>query len=952
MNTKHNLLSDAIRFGLAAGAVGLFGIAPNAMAQSSGDQEAATLDRIEVTGSRLRRVETETASPVYTIDRQAIEATGALTVGDFLQDAPSIAGAATNPQVNNGGGTGESYISLRGLGQDRTLILLNGRRLVSQDVNAIPINMIERVDVLKEGASVIYGSDAVGGVVNFITRRDFDGAEISADYGVSSEDDGERQSVSASMGMTSDRGNIMFGLNWNKFESVDAKDRDFSKDALYLYSGEVFPGGSSRTPTGRIFLEGAAAALRDQFGGCTSLTRKAGSAGTSLSDYRCFTGDDFYNYQSAGNLLLTPQERTNLFTAGNYQLTDEIEAYFEVFHNRTTSGFQIAPLPFDARADGVVLSKDSMYNPFGVDFGGADGVNPRFMLRLEALGNRRSENDTTTDQLNFGLRSNIGDTTWRWDANVSWGKIDRTSRTYGYLYQPAIAAALGPSEMRNGVPVCVDAPGGNVIAGCTPVNFFNLNDPAQLAALGKLAASYGTTLEQDHKSFGVNFDGEIFETNAGAALLAVGAEYRELELMGDVDFLAQAQGPDFLNCYLAQETCTNATNGDYDVKEYYAEAFIPLLSGAQWAESLNLNFGVRHSDYSNFGTTTNMAAKLEWRPMDNMLVRASWAEVFRAPTITDLFQPATANAPTFTDPCVGITTPVGQNPNLDKVCQFVPRDGSFAQANGQINGLLQGNPDLQPEEGSVFTWGVVYDPDWLPNLSMAMDIWRYKLTNTIEQLDVNTIATQCLTTGAAQFCDLITRFPDGQVQVIDQPTSNLGRIDTKGVDVGFKYRLDDTAIGSFRFSLDTTYIAEFDRTPDVNFPGVRLDNAGTFSRQDGNYSRFRSIGSIRWSYGAFDAMYTARYIGGFRLGSPKPGGDSADGAIPNVVVDYGSNTYHNLVFGYNYEPWASRVELGVDNVGDKQPPILFQNNVINANTDVSTFDTIGRYYWVRFSKKF
>jgi len=261
MTLKTTKLRDAITFALAVGATAVAGTGI-AFAQdtttttttttATPDQQATNLDRIEVTGSRIRRVDAENASPVVTIDRAAIEKTGKLTLGDLIQELPNIAGAATNPQVNNGGGTGASVIDLRGLGSTRTLTLIDGHRILNNDVNAIPASAVERIEVLTVGASSVYGSDAIAGVVNFIMRKDFQGLEATFNYGLSSRGDGERSGGSFTFGQTGDKGNVIAGVDYNKFKAVSSADRDYSKDAVYLSYGVARVGGSSRTPTGRI----------------------------------------------------------------------------------------------------------------------------------------------------------------------------------------------------------------------------------------------------------------------------------------------------------------------------------------------------------------------------------------------------------------------------------------------------------------------------------------------------------------------------------------------------------------------------------------------------------------------------------------------------------------------------------------------------------------------------
>jgi outer membrane receptor protein involved in Fe transport len=337
MRLDRNELSKAVRMALSLGAVAAVGAVGTAQAQ---DQTASqgqtnqpqTLQTIVVTGSNIRRVDLETANPVVTVDRAQIQASGKVTLGDLIQELPSMTGSPQNTRVNNGGGSGSSAANLRGLGTARTLVLVNGHRVLDQDLNIIPAELVERVEVLNDGASATYGSDAIGGVVNFILRTNYQGAQFSADYGISDRDDGVRKGASFIFGQTSDKGSILAGVNYNKQEGISSANREFSRDALYHYYGYAFATGSSRNPNGRATLltkdsngVDAAAPTAGLYGGCSSVTRQAGD-GSTTGDYRCFSGaTDTYNFQLL-NFDQTPQERTNAFFEGTYQLTDNIQA--------------------------------------------------------------------------------------------------------------------------------------------------------------------------------------------------------------------------------------------------------------------------------------------------------------------------------------------------------------------------------------------------------------------------------------------------------------------------------------------------------------------------------------------------------------------------------------------------------------------------------------------------
>ncbi|MEO6186775.1 MAG: TonB-dependent receptor plug domain-containing protein, partial [Steroidobacteraceae bacterium] len=630
---QQDFVQNAVRLAMLTGAVAAATSPTTAMAQEGAD----SLEEVVVTGSRIRRVDAATASPVQIVTAESIRESGVSTIGELIQKLPSIAGAATNPSLNNGGGDGASNIELRGLGVERTLVLVNGRRYgaigdesSAIDINSLPINMIERVEVLKEGAGAIYGSDAIGGVVNFITKKNMDGAEVTVDYGQSDRNDGKRRGISLSYGHSTDRGNLILGMNYNQQDAISAGNRAFSRNAIYFY-GSVFEGGSSRVPNGRVFLNTAQAATF----GCDSVTRKAGAAGTSINDFRCYVGtgqnNDSYNYQPE-NLILTPQERGTVFAIGDIDVNDNIELYTEFLYNYTTSGYKAASLPLDTRNDDITIAANNIYNPFGYALGGASGVNPNATFRLIAIGNRRTETSSYQGQISTGVRGDIMESSWDYDLTLGYGRLDQRTKTDGYLFTSRLKSAVGPSfRNASGTPTC-GTPAAP-ISGCIPVNIFNLTDPSQVTALNQIKAGYNESYNFAMRSASLALSGDLFALPAGEAKLATGIEIRDQRSSFDTDFITQAEPPLFLNCLLQQEACSGDRAGGFNVKELYAELFLPVLKDAPFAQSLNLILGGRYSDYSSYGSTTNGTYKLEWRPVGDVLVRASFADVFRAPTL-------------------------------------------------------------------------------------------------------------------------------------------------------------------------------------------------------------------------------------------------------------------------------------------------------------------------------
>jgi iron complex outermembrane recepter protein len=971
--TRNTEIARAVKRALAMSAVAAAGVASlPAQAQTptaaATDLDAESLTTVTVTGSRIRRVDLETASPVYTIDHTAIQNSGVATVGELVMQLPSINGAATNPTVNNGGGFGESYIELRGLDAKRTVILIDGRRLgligdpasgtSAVDVNQIPLAIIDHVEILKEGAGAIYGSDAIAGVVNFITRKDVNGIEVYADYGRTSADDGAHHQVNVTLGGQSDKLTFMLTGRYEQQDEILQGRRAFSQFALYDYSGSAFPNGSSRSPTGRINLP-AGSPLAASFGNCASgsVTKKTGAAGTTLADFRCFNSGgpatDKYNYAPL-NLLITPQERGSLFSKINYKINDDVEAYTSVLYNRTRSGYQLAALPFDATSDNIVLSKNSIYNPFGIDFGGISGANPDASYRLLGLNPRQSDSSSTSIEATLGLKGKLGATGWDWDLFSMYGRIDQTALITGYYFGNLMANAVGPSFLgAGGVPTC-GTPAAP-IAGCVPINMFAGNDPlsvtpAEKAAFSNVSTGYNTDHTFTTRNVALDFNGKVLTLPAGDMQASIGAEYRFQEGVFIADQLVQASPPLFNSCQISSETCTGNSRAHYSNKDFYGELFVPILKDLPGVKSLNVDLGVRFSDYTIFQKTTRGQIKVEYRPIADFMLRGTFAQVYRAPTIQDIAQAPATSSPTFTDPCNGLTAAkVAANPNLAKACVNVPLDGSFQEPNGQVSGVLLSNPNLRPETGEVSTFGFVYDASWLPGFSTTLDFWRYQINNEITQLDPNFSIAQCLASGSPVYCNLVTRFGAGPnagiVDVFLEPTANEGTLKTNGIDVGFKYNIRATPVGAFRFTVDVTHVNSFTNNPGAGF--ATIEYAGTFNKQFGNDTHWRGLASIAWDYKGFDALASEQWIGKLVLpnGDPSPPPMSSAIFIPNIY-------YTNLSAGYTFGPTKTKLQIGVLNALNRQPPIFYQNNVINANTDVSTYDTIGRRWFVGIEQKF
>lgn len=970
-------LSSAVRLALSLGAVIAVGASSTAFAQDTTTPDASTqpsakkaqtLQTVVVTGSNIRRVDIETSNPVVTIDAAAIKASGKLTLGDLVQQLPAVTGGNVNPQVNNGGGTGGTSIGLRGLGAARTLVLINGKRIINSDPNSIPADMIERIEVLTDGAGATYGSDAIGGVVNFILKKDYQGAQFSVNYGESDRNDGASTGYTFTFGQTSDKGSIMGGIDYNKTEAVEAKNRKFSQNSVSITGSAATPpytyiGGSSFPAYGRIQLPAGLAATY----GCANVALNPGASGqNTATDYHCFKNSDKYNYASV-NLIQTPQERTSLFLMGTYDLSDHVQAYLNAYHNKTSSGFQLAPALLGS-IYGAVISANSYYNPFGQEYS-SSGLDYR--ARLVAAGNRSASYGTTTDQIQTGFKGDftVFNQDWNWDAGMSYGHFSQNTITRGLPNQDKINADLGPSHLdpTTGQVVCDSG-----APGCTPFNPFNLFDPNSVKALQAAAVPAISNNYSIEKIYQVDANGGLFDLPAGTVQLGAGASYRTEYTHSTIDPLLLID-PATGNCTLGSQ-CSSPLQGGYNVKEGYAELFIPVLKDLPLIHSLNVDIGDRYSKYSSFGSTNNKKFAVEYRPIEDLLLRGTVSDVFRAPTVGNVYGAPISDAPKLTsDPCDGITT--AGNP----ACVGVPTNGTFVNQDvalgQQIKAVSSGSQyagfPLGPETGKSFDFGAVYSPSWVPGLSLSADLWRVYLKNTITSIGAQTVLDLCAG-GVTAYCPLITRFPagsanPGQIAQIIEPTGNLGRTDTSGVDVSARYKLPQFSFGTFVVGLDGTYLTRYDQQTAPGQAGNQIyHEAGHFeffgSPESGAcpsgggvclFPRWRAQGFVNWNAGNWNASWRMRYIGRFKMGSAVPGyAASPIPSLPNAVLKYGSTMYNDMSIGYNIEPYNTRVDFGVNNVFDKQPPFLYANNTLNANTDPSDFDLQGRYFWARVTVKF
>ncbi len=941
MSLKTNPLRNAIVIALAASCT------TPAFAQSTGDTPT-NLDRIEITGSRIRQASVETAQPVVALNRAEIEKKGYVNVADILQDipaagAPSMSRASSLTSSRDFGGM---YVSLRNLGPERSLVLIDGRRMgVSaggySDLASIPSSIVERVEVLTDGASALYGSDAIAGVVNIITRKNFDGGEASVYVGQYGQGDGQKRAYSATFGKTFDRGWFSVGAERTKEDEVLGKDREFSR----YTNGPRHPndGLNGNTPWGSVTVGGR------------NLTVGPGGDPSKAGNFHAPDPADGANTKSNMSLL-TGLERTSVFANGGFSITDNLRIVADALYSKRESTKHLAGYPYSVSAaqarngSRAALSKDSTFNLWGQD--------ALFAHRTEELP-RGTENNLETKRASIGLEGSFetGSRYWDWNVNYMYNRNEGERIGTGSMYQPHVNLAVGPSFMDGNVARC-GAPGA-VIAGCVPWNPaapMGYTGPGSLSnqdVQDYLFTRFVDKMQSTTKVASGNISGSLFTLPAGDILAAMGFEHRSEEASYTPDAMVQ-KGE-------IAGTSGQPTRGNYSLNEVYLELQVPLLADLPFARELSLDMAGRYSDYNNFGSTTNSKFGLKWKPIDSLLVRATYGTGFRAPTVDDLYGGTVSSRDSFTDPCDTSFGTAATSPAVAARCQAlkVPAnfrqlnsDGSVATKPGQqvTTDFSSGsNPDLKPETAKTWTVGLVYSPDFVQGLDLSLDWWKIRIDNAIVGESATNILEQCYVQGSDAACGRFTRGSNGQVNALDRSLVNAGYRETAGYDINVRYRLPETAFGKFAVNWNTTY---------TDYLEQRNDSAATTPVEQrtgwaGDF-RVRSTFNLDWQYGDLGIGWTARYYSSMKEKCSymdecnMPGFNSSyTSASPTNKV--GSNTFHDLQVRYSL-PWDGTVSLGVNNVFNHQGPIMYsQPN--SSFTYYGGFD-IGRFMYMKYQQRF
>ncbi|UJF20666.1 TonB-dependent receptor plug domain-containing protein [Shewanella sp. OMA3-2] len=586
---QKTFLSLSIKSALIASIAVSSSVSISALAAES----TAKVERIEVTGSRIQRQDMETASPVTVIDAAAIKAEGFTSVDELLQAQTSMAGAAVGSSTNNGA-DGVAQVDLRGMGSQRTLVLLNGRRMVnsgsgansSVDLNAIPVAMIARVEILKDGASAVYGSDAIAGVVNIITKKDFEGFQLDVQGGMTDKSDGENGEISALYGMNTDSGNYTFGVAYSKREGVIQSDRDWTD-----------PGYSSFIPTGTL-------------GG--KVLNDAGEWVNRDSGYD-YTQDSFYQ---------TPNERTSVFANMVQEINDDTIFTGDFLYTKRKSSQQMSAQPADIMlnvcgdantlpGESCITLDDAM---LAGNIGADDTGRVNYRRRITDVGPRIYSQDTDTYRLSAGLAGTLDvHTGFNWDASYTYGNNKAKTQ---------VDNSINATNMEASIYANQDA-------------WFN-GDALTQGVIDDISFTEQNSGGNEQHTFSTGLNGELFDLDAGAVAFAIGAEYRYESGYYTPDQVIQDG-----DSTAAQQ---DATDGDYNVLSIFQEVSVPFT------DKLTGEFALRYDDYSTFGKATTWKVGLTYEATDDLMLRGVVATGFRAPSISELYGGDTGSFDYLTDP--------------------------------------------------------------------------------------------------------------------------------------------------------------------------------------------------------------------------------------------------------------------------------------------------------------
>lgn len=954
-------LMHALTSGLASCflAVGLV-LADPVFAQQSPAQvggearENDVLEEVIVTGTRIKRRDFFSPSPLATIDRADLQATGRTTLEETLNLMPQV-----QPDLSrtvNSGGDGTAAVNLRGVGAGRTLVLLNGRRFAPSgtgsavDINNIPRSLLEKVEIITGGASTVYGSDAIAGVVNFITRDDFEGVSLDATYNLSGDGDAEIFNVDVSFGhnLANERGNLAVYAGYYDRQDLLAGERDFTRVSIENdpLTGELFESGSPATPSAAIFVPPV-----DLGSGPGFVTFDANGVPEVFTP-----PDDFYNFQPI-NYLQTPLQRTTVGLLGKYEINANYELYFESGFARNDSIQQLAEVAVFTFAQvnigNPVLSPEAR-QLFEENYQVEPGVAAfGFGRRLSEVGPRIIEHERDYWRTVVGLRGNLG-ADWEIDAWMTYTHAEeqefyrndasRTRLQQGLLVDPVSGECFDPS------------------GGCVPVNIFGPGTISEEAADFLRVTNVQNDTERTQKLAAVVVTGSLFDTWAGPVEKALGVEWRSDKASFTADeVLFSGDTLGFVGAAPVE--------GTESVVELYAEAVVPLVEDQAWAEYLALELGARYSSYDLAGGVWTYKYGANWQVTDGLRFRGMGQHSVRAPNNAELFTEQFTEFSFFVgtdsseDPCSASNDPVALGFTEKCVIQGMPAElvGTFEASSVPTAFVLGGNPDLEPESADTLTLGFVIEPLSLEKWQFSVDYFDIELSNSIGDVDVTAICFDRSNTSHV-FCENITRDAAAGYNVVEvfSPQSNRGRITARGIDTQVRYGTELPEVLSwfgdpadFSFNLYWTHTLE--NKWQLNPVSGVIDCLGIFgdfcpidrAGVGGTMPENRIFSEMRYDAGNLSVFLNTSWIEGTLNGSAREAEFFGEPQPLLAVSSVGSKMYLDLGIGYAVTD-NIYLRAGVNNLTDTDPPLMPR---VTNNTDTVLYDVFGRSYFLSVSAR-
>ena len=957
----------------------------------------AEVSEIVVTGSRIARKDYVSESPIVTVGQEQIAAVGMVTIENTLNQLPQFTpsnGSGTNT-TNFVTTPGQAYANLRGLGPTRTLVLIDGRRVVAGnpnavvDLNTVPTFLVDTVETITGGASAVYGSDAIAGVVNFKLKRNFQGLQVDAQFGATEQNDAGQLTASVGWGhnFADGRGNLAIAATYDKREGLLASDRDWSAVGYSILTTGLTPSGAATIPDGRFdpaSNAGGAANLPSQavmntVFGAYGFAPGAVARGASLSfnaDGSLFSTAPVNNYKgvrdagfsptsytfnsAAYRYLNLPLQRWSLYASGRYDLADSLEAYGTASYTTYDVSRQLGPA---SASDGAFPGPDIVVpvtNPFiPTDLrtllaSRADPTAAFYPRRaFKEVGGRLSNNTYRTTQIVAGLRGALPIKDWNWDLYASYGQMDHTEDQFGNVSRAAMRALTFAPD--GGVAIC----GGFNIFGAGKVS------PGCAAHIARDVTN-STTIQQTVVEGYTT--GSLIDLPAGPLKFSAGAQYRKDDFDYSPDL--QLRGPDIVGFNPAVPV-----SGDITSKEVYAELLVPVLADLPLVESLDITLGGRIADYSTTGQVSAYKADLTWKPVTSLLIRGGYQRAVRAPNIAELFSPRSlgfvgigspGTGATAGDPCdVRSSFRTGASGAAVKtlcLSQGVPTAiiDTFNQASTQVEIVGGGNPDLTEEAADSFTAGAVWSPTvdapFLRRFSVSLDYYKIEVADVVGTIGVPTILASCFNADGSNpglsnanfYCQQFTRLASGQITGVAQTQVNLASVKTSGIDaqVDWGFGLADLGLGenagTLAFNLVITMLDSFERQARPN--AAFVDYAGTIGAElsGGALPEWKSVLSATWAVGPVRTTLRWRHIAAMSDARSVPTFSSTAVNTPDYDV-------YDLSGSWKIDDRVT-LRAGINNLEDKDPPYF--TSYPNSNTDPSSFDILGRRVFVGINAKF